>query len=308
MYAIIDLGSNTVRMNIYKVRKKNLKLKSSFKETISLAAYLDGDVLSDDGIAVAVKTVNQFLKQLKDDRIKKTYLIATATLRKAKNHDQFFAAIKHHPTLEIHLLSGPEEAEYDFHAVHLEQPDASGIVVDIGGGSTEIITYQDGKILSAEALTIGSLSAYMENVDKLIPNLKEQKKIKKRVRKELDQLAFVIPQGPMRMHGVGGTLRATKKFIDKAPITKQAQWIDLRQIKPLIEDLTSMEKAAYLKIIRTVPERIHTISTGLVILDTIHEYFQVDSMRVFTQGVREGFIVKNLERDFPELKPLQLKL
>jgi exopolyphosphatase/guanosine-5'-triphosphate,3'-diphosphate pyrophosphatase len=60
MYAIIDLGSNTVRMNIYKVTKKTLKLKSSFKETISLAAYLDHDVLSNEGLNKAITTVNKF--------------------------------------------------------------------------------------------------------------------------------------------------------------------------------------------------------------------------------------------------------
>ena len=63
-----------------------------------------------------------------------------------------------------------------------------------------------------------------------------------------------------------------------------------------------------LKLIRTVPERIHTVGTGLVILDAIREYFSATHMRIFTQGVREGFMVKQLEIDFPELAPLGLKL
>jgi len=308
MYAIIDLGSNTVRMNIYKIRKKTLKLKSSFKETISLAAYLDKDILSDEGIEMAVKTVNQFLKQLKDSRIKKTYLIATATLRKAKNNHLFFEALKHSPKLDIHLLSGREEAEYDFHAVFLDDPETSGIVVDIGGGSTEIVTYENGEILSAEALTIGSLSAYMDHVDKLIPGPKERKKIKKKVLSELKSLNLSLPSGPLSIQGVGGTLRAARKLIHPQNASKLPDTLSLKDIQPLIDLLTSKEKKAYLKIIRTVPERIHTIITGLVILEAIQEFFDVHTMKVYTQGVREGFIVKNLEKDFPELKPLQLKL
>jgi exopolyphosphatase/guanosine-5'-triphosphate,3'-diphosphate pyrophosphatase len=308
MYAIIDLGSNTVRMNIYKVTKKTLKLKSSFKETISLAAYLDRDVLSDEGLNVAISTVNKFLKQLKDSRIKKTYLIATATLRKAKNNDRFFKALKAQKNLSIHLLSGREEAEYDFHAVFLDAPDQNGIVVDIGGGSTEIVTYENGKILSADALSIGSLSAYMDHVKKLIPGPKERRKIKRKVTKELQNAAFIIPSGPLTIHGVGGTLRAARKLLDIKADPYHPNLMALDTVKPLIELLTSKEKSAYLKIIRTVPERIHTISTGLVILEAIQEFFEVHSMKVFTQGVREGFMVKNLEKDFPELRPLQLKL
>lgn len=308
MYAIIDLGSNTARLNIYKVKKHILKLKSSHKETVGLAAYLEDGVLSDEGLHVAIHTVQKFLKELKGSRIQKTYLIATATIRKAANKDQFMNAFQSVKHLEMHLLSGPEEATYDFHAVFLDAPEKDGVVVDIGGGSTEIVTFENGEILSADAIPIGSLSSYMDHVKKLIPGKKAQRKIKKQVTKHLHAAQLKMPTKQPMIHGVGGTMRAARKLIDPSLDPYAAEPVALSHVKPLIALITSKEKDAYLKLIRTVPERIHTIGTGLVILDAIQEFFAAEHMRIFTQGVREGFIVKNLEKDFPELKPLTLKL
>ena len=308
MYAIIDLGSNTARLNVYKVKNHVLKLKSSNKETIGLAAYLERGVLSDAGLRVAIQTVQKFLKELRGSRIQKTYLIATATIRKAANKDQFMDAFKGVKGLEMHLLSGPQEATYDFHAVFLDAPEKNGVIVDIGGGSTEIVTYENGEILSADAIPIGSLSSYMDHVKKLIPGKNAQRKIKKHVTKHLKAAQLKLPPHPPIIHGVGGTMRAARKLIDQTLDPYAAVPISLSHLKPLISFIASKDKDAYLKLIRTVPERIHTIGTGLVILDAIQEYFQATHVRVFTQGVREGFIIQHLETDFPDLKPLTLKL
>lgn len=308
MYAIIDLGSNTVRLNIYKVKNHILQLKSTAKETIGLAAYIEADYLTDEGLDVAIQTVTKFIKDIKETRVKKAYLIATAVIRKAKNKDVFLDALKPFKMLDVHLLSGKQEATYDFHAVFLDAPETNGIVVDIGGGSTEIVIYKDSMIQQADAIPIGSLSSYMEHVEKLIPGKKAQKHIKKRVKNYLTEKGFKKPGASYIIHGVGGTMRATRKLLFSGHDYNDHTALPMEWVKPLIADISSKEKAAYLRLIRTVPERIHTIGTGLIILDAIHEYFQSNEMRIFTQGVREGFMIKQLENDYPELMPLGIKI
>jgi len=308
MYAIIDLGSNTVRMNLYRIKNHQLVLKNSHKETIGLAAYLEDGLLTDEGLHVAISTVKKFLSEIKGDRIKKIYLIATATLRKAHNKDAFFNAFKSVDKLDIHLLSGEEEAIYDFHAVFLDAPENNGLVVDIGGGSSEIVVYKNNTIVRADAIPIGSLSAYMDYVKKLIPSKKARKNIKKNVFKYLKEAGFEPLNEPLMVHGVGGTMRAARKLLSPDSDPLKAEALSMTPLKDLITFIASKEKTAYLKLIRTVPERIHTVGTGLVILDAIRDYFSATHMRIFTQGVREGFMVKQLEKDFPELSPLGLKL
>jgi exopolyphosphatase/guanosine-5'-triphosphate,3'-diphosphate pyrophosphatase len=308
MYAIIDLGSNTVRMNLYRIKNHQLVLKNSHKETIGLAAYLEDGFLTDEGLNVAISTVKKFLAEIKGDRIKKIYLIATATLRKAGNKEIFFKAFKSVEKLDIYLLSGEEEAIYDFHAVFLDAPEKNGLVVDIGGGSSEIVVYKDNTILHADAIPIGSLSAYMDYVKKLIPSKNARKKIKKSVFKYLKEAGFEPLDEPLMVHGVGGTMRAARKLLSPETDPLKAEALSMTPLKDLIDFIASKEKTAYLKLIRTVPERIHTVGTGLVILDAIKDYFSATHMRIFTQGVREGFMVKQLEKDFPELAPLGLKL
>lgn len=307
MYAVIDLGSNTVRMNIYHIKKGRLTLKDSYKETIGLAAYLENDTLSKEGLDIALDTVIGFLSKLDDRLVNKVYLIATATIRKARNNDVFLEKLQPYDNLEIHLLSGREEALYDYHAVTLGAMEDRGVVVDIGGGSTEIVTFEDGQALSAFAIPVGSLSSYMDDVDKLIPTHKAALRIRSKVFQCLSSRKIKRPEGTLSIHGIGGTVRATLKLIQSRTDEDLGGVIPSEQIQPLIERIHEKTKESYLMLIRTVPERIHTIGTGMIILQAIIDYFDAPTVRVYNQGIREGFVMKHLEEDYPELRPLRLK-
>ncbi|MFW6299138.1 MAG: hypothetical protein ACOC14_05600 [Bacillota bacterium] len=307
MYAVIDLGSNTVRMNVYNIKKGKLNLKDSYKETIGLAAYLEDDKLTKEGLDIALDTVKTFLSKLEGKRVKKVYLIATATIRKARNNQAFLDSLKPYENLEIHLLSGKEEALYDYHAVTLGDMEEKGVVVDIGGGSTEVVTFENGKVLSAFAMPIGSLSSYMNDVDKLIPSEKAALRIRSKVFQQLSVNTVSRPEGALSIHGIGGTIRATLKLVQSKSDEKLNGIIPSDKIQPIIDTIHEKNKESYLMLIRTVPERIHTIGTGMIILQAIIDYFDAPTVRIYNQGIREGFIMKHLQEDFPELKPLRLK-
>ena len=86
MHAIIDLGSNTVRLNVYEVKDSKVSLVFSKKEFVSLASYINSyQQLSEEGIVAALSIINHFVKTLQNLNIKQGYLIATASLRNITN-------------------------------------------------------------------------------------------------------------------------------------------------------------------------------------------------------------------------------
>lgn len=88
-----------------------------------------------------------------------------------------------------------------------------GLLVDIGGGSTELVLYEEGKIQNTMSLPIGSFSLHKKYADDFLPSKREMKRIEKRVLKELNKIEEInIPVNTKIICGVGGTVRATCKL------------------------------------------------------------------------------------------------
>jgi len=168
------------------------------------------------------------------------------------------------------------------------------MVIDIGGGSTELVALEKQEIVFAKAINVGSLNAYIDYVEKIIPKVKELRKIKKAVKKAIDKLALP-PFKPKTLYGVGGTIRAARKLaIGVFNLASDHRELTLKIIQDLIEFLLKKEKASYLKSIQIIPERMHTILPGLKILETIVKEFGKPLVVVSNYGVREGFLMQKL--------------
>lgn len=295
MKAIIDLGSNTVRLNVYQVVNQKLDLVFSKKEFVSLASYInDYQQLTEEGIQSALHVVKDFVKILVNLNIKEGYLIATASLRNVTNRIAVIERIRKVVPFEVELLTEEQEALADLEGVILDTKFDQGLVVDIGGGSTELVALEKQEIVFAKAIKIGSLNAYLDYVEKIIPKEKELKKVKKAVEKAIDKLELP-PFKPKTLYGVGGTIRAARKLaVGVFNLASDHRELSLKIIRDLIEFLLKKEKASYLKSIQIIPERMHTILPGLKILETIVKEFGKPLVVVSNYGVREGFLMQKL--------------
>jgi exopolyphosphatase / guanosine-5'-triphosphate,3'-diphosphate pyrophosphatase len=295
MHAIIDLGSNTVRLNVYEVKDNKVSLVFSKKEFVSLASYINSyQQLSEEGIVAALSIINHFVKTLQNLNIKQGYLIATASLRNITNRTAVVEKIRKIVPFEVELLSEQQEALADLEGVMMETKFDQGLVLDIGGGSTELVALEKQEVIYANAIKIGSLSAYIDYVNKIIPKEKELKKIKKAVEKAIDKLA--LPEfKPKMIYGVGGTIRAVKKLAIRVfDLPHDQKELTLKMIQDLNEFLSKKDKETYLKIIQIIPERIHTIQPGLKILETIVKHFGKPLVVVSDVGLREGYLLQKL--------------
>lgn len=298
-YAIIDIGSNSIRLTVYRHDEEDNKVYIQFKDKImaGLAGHVEDGMLTERGIKKACYALKIYKRILGNLDIGNIYPFATASLRNISNTSAAIEQIKLETGFEVDVVSGEQEAKLDFIGATKIINIDDGILVDIGGGSTEIVVFRDKKILTALSMPVGSLNMYKKHVKNLLPTKSERKLIVKEVKKELEKLDIDIEAKYLNMCGVGGTIRATRKLsVELGDNEKTNKEVDIEDMKKVIKELEGDEKDTIDKILQVVPERIHTIIPGVVILNTITKYFETQRIYVSSYGVREGYLFENVIR------------
>ena len=202
--AIIDIGSNTVRLVIYGGSPRAPSILFNEKVTARLGRDLDANgMLADESIELALAGLERFALLLADLEVKRVDTVATAAVRDAKNGKEFLAQVKS-LGLEPRLLSGLDEATYSAQGVLGAFPVARGIVADIGGGSLELVPVEDGTVGEGCSLPAGTLR---------LPNLGggDRSKLRDKLRKMIGKKAPEMA-GEGDLYLVGGTWRALAAF------------------------------------------------------------------------------------------------
>ena len=289
--AIIDLGSNTIRLSIYSVdqtnRFENLLNK---KETVGLASYIENGSMSENGIIRAISTLNRDKTICDGFGIHDIHVIATAPLRNIDNSDYAIERIQKATGLTIHLLSGEQEATLDFEGAMLCTDIQDGLLIDIGGGSTELVCFKDHKILQAISLPIGSLLGYTKFFKSLTPTKKQIKALKQHFNELLSVTDFIKTQNTTHAIGVGGSIRAVNKCFKRSYSLNDNMVLTTKQIKSLYKLIKTMDDDGLNLILKSAPDRIHTIISGMTILMVILDHFDVDDLTISSYGVREGYL------------------
>lgn len=294
-YGVIDVGSNTIRLCIYDVRDGNVISLFNNKNTAGLIGYVNDGELSRAGIKKACDVLAEQKDMAVCAGVKQLFVFATASLRNISNTEEALKIIKEKTGLDVDVLSGYEEAVLDFQGAAGSMNLREGIMVDIGGGSTEILVFKSGKIKNAASLELGSLSMYKTYVSKLFPKNSERKAMRKKVKTELEKLKFLRGVSYDNVLGIGGTLRAVKKFNnERFGLKKDNNRIPVENMRLLLEELEDGEKQTLNKILRVAPERIHTLIPGMVILDTICGFCGCKEINMSSFGVREGYLYKKV--------------
>lgn len=311
-YAVIDIGSNTIRLCVYQVEGEAFHLLFSEKVMAGLAGYVKDGTLSPAGIRQAAAALTKFRELLAQFDIVHTFVFATASLRNITNTEEAVRQISAQTGVSIDLLSGEEEAVLGYRGSLHAQDLSSGLLIDIGGGSTELVVFEQGAVRLAKSLPVGSLSLHTQYVKKFLPKAEEQEQIRKRIRQEFDrfkkapekpapasdgrEISSLHPDYP-EICGVGGTARAALKLINaEYRLPHNNRQFSAGQLHALTEELCLRNKEARTRILRACPDRVHTIIPGLLILDALVRQCGGRRITVSRFGVREGYLCKQLER------------
>lgn len=295
MYAVIDIGSNTVRLSVFSIQDGEIKPMFSRKNAAALISYIDQKgSLSDRGIRKAISVLSSFKKIIENIKIKNVYVIATASFRNISNSEQTVNAIREATGFEVNIISGEEEGTCGFIGASYNINLDSGLLVDIGGGSTEFVFYQDKKVLASYSIPIGSLSLFSGFVSGLIPKKEEYRKMKQYIREQIETIEKPETQTAL-LCGVGGTTRAACKLINDyfdLPLSNRS--VEPRQLKKVLKDFYKNTDGGVERILRIVPDRLHTIIPGMLLLRTIAKHFCCEKIIISEYGVREGYLIKTV--------------
>ncbi len=293
--AIIDIGSNSMRLTVYEVSRNTFKILFREKIMAGLAGYVDHGILSDEGIECAYNGLLDFKETVDLLNINKVNVFATASLRNIENTDEAVRAIKAATGYLVEVISGEEEAVYGYTGAMLELDHRLGSFIDIGGASTEIVVFSEKAPHSVMSFPIGSLSLYRECVKKILPGEASLKKIQNAISSGIDGKRLLEFQKQSPTLCVGGTARAILKITKKIyGLPSDCRTITATQLKEVCTLLCKTDKTATDLILKLEPDRIHTIIPGVMILNYITMLFKADEIVVSKFGVREGYLCKRI--------------
>lgn len=250
-YSLIDLGSSSVKLIIFQVDDKGgIVKKYEDKMTVNLAEnFYPQEIIKEEPIKRVLKALIQFNKHISTFGVDTVKLISTGVARKAKNVDIFKRLIKDHTGLDIEIISGQEEAELLYKGVinDFEEPDRKFLIINIGGGTTEVI-YGDKKnieFLRSVPIGVSEINEkYIENYpisDNLFDRLENE--IKSRIKKlnlpSIDKQTIYIHTG-----GELAYMKALKFNLVNSDLSSPAHplIISIRDFKKRAEEIRNMTK------------------------------------------------------------------
>ena len=293
-YAVIDIGSNSMRLTAYEVDKHQFRVLFREKVMAGLAGYVDNGRLNYEGIATACEGLEQFRQLLELLQIEQVSVFATASLRNISNTEQAVKEIQAATGFAVEVISGEEEAFLGYSGAMQELHMAEGVFLDIGGASTEIATFADRHLMEVKSYPVGSLKLYHDCVKKVLPSPSGLKRILARLNETFGAAVTPVPGG--RLACVGGTARAALKFAKKVfGLSMDCHAFSAEQLEILCEALCKVDRATIDLILKTEPERIHTAIPGLLILRCQARRYQATEIVVSKFGVREGYLCQRIQ-------------
>lgn len=304
--AAIDVGTNSVHMVIVKIQPElpAFTIIGREKDTVRLGNFRPGtNCLSDEAMARGIAALKR-CKQIADShQADDIVTVATSATREASNGQVFIDRVKQEVGLEINLISGMEEARRIYLGVlsGMELHGKPHAIIDIGGGSTEIIlgTGERHRFLSSTKVGAVRLNAQMVTTNPISREefLQLQAYVRGRIEPNIDELKTKLTDGEsISLIGTSGTaeslaiLTAIEK-LGTVPSRMNGYIMTMDELDKVIQKLRRMSYSERLKLPEISARRAEIIVPGAVILQEAMRMLGVDKITICEHALREGLVV-----------------
>lgn len=297
--AVIDIGSNTLRLLIGNIKANKINKLYTDRVVTQLGRNLiENRVITEKAIDSSIKALKNFKKISEKFDVSCIIAVGTSALREAKNSVYFCKKVRESTGINVHIISGQEEAYYTLHGVMDEEfkEEDSVFIIDVGGGSTEWIHFRK-KFFKMGSMPIGVLKI-KERYLNIEPYSEEEISNAKNFIKEEVKNSF--PQVKInRFIATGGTA-STLAMInfglsEYIPEKIHMSEIDVLKVKQILKKLLSISLEERKKINGMPSDRADIICPGLLILEEIADYLNIEKLTISENGILEG-IMKNYKR------------
>jgi exopolyphosphatase / guanosine-5'-triphosphate,3'-diphosphate pyrophosphatase len=303
--ASIDIGSNTVLLLISEINFINLEVKSVknyYRVPRISKGLLPGEPISSKKIDELLTILKEYKKICREFAVQKILPVATNALRITSNSAEIISIIKNELDIEVKIIEGHEEAQLSFlGAVFPIGNNVNKTVIDIGGGSTEIIFGNNDNLLFKKSFQIGVVSL----TEKFL--FKEQKTVDDIIRTEfytkeiLDELSSQIPYGveTIAVAGTPTTLSCifqeikiyNENRVENSILTYENVCSIIDEIYPLSEQEMSERYG------QVVEGREDVLLAGCIILKVFMEKVGLKKITVSNKGLRYGVVIDYMLRN-----------
>jgi exopolyphosphatase / guanosine-5'-triphosphate,3'-diphosphate pyrophosphatase len=290
--AAVDLGSNSFHMVVARHSHGQLVILDRLREMVRLAAGLDEQGRIDKTVAArCIECLQRFGQRLRDMKAESVRVVGTNTLRKAHRKQSFLERAREALGHPIEIISGIEEARLIYLGVANTMPNEPGrrLVVDIGGGSSELIIGEQFNTLRLESLHMGCVSLSLEHFGdgKVSEKRFRRARVAARLQLEPIQAAF-RSQGWERAVGSSGTIRVIDELVRHFDANATA--VTAPGLERLIRETIEAGQVSQLRLPGLTPERAPVFPGGLAILAEMFDALGIAQMRVAEGALREGLL------------------
>ena len=286
-FAVIDLGSNSVRMSVNELQKDgSYRLLEKLRATVRLSEGMTNDnFLKEEAMSRVIDAIVEFVKIAKDYKCASIAAVATAALRNAANKELFLSRVKEKAQLQFEIISGEEEAYYSYLAVKETVGIKDGVIYDTGGGSTEITLVRNGEVKKAISLPLGAviMTEQMKN--------RSQMQLYKYVSSYIGGIDWLDECEGLPLYGIGGSARAMAMLYKKqylSPDLVDGVKIPYHAVAKIYQDIfaTPLEKRKDIKGMDV--SRADIILAGLTPVKVLMDMIGSPNVSVCAAGVKEG--------------------
>jgi exopolyphosphatase/guanosine-5'-triphosphate,3'-diphosphate pyrophosphatase len=310
--AVVDLGSNSWRLVVFTYEPAAWwKLTDELYETVRIGAGLAATGrLSDEAIARGLETLSVFERFCRANHIAPddVHVVATSAIRDAANGREFLADAERETGLRIETLSAHDEAFFGYVAAANTTTIENGVVLEIGGGSMQLIHVQNRLAREMSSFPLGAVRL----TEQFLPGdgpakRKELARLREHVTDALSDLGWLASSGK-RLVGIGGAVRNLAAAVQAANGTLdlgvQGFLIEPRVLSELVARLASMPVAEHGTLPGIKPGRGDIILAAAVTLDTVVQLGGFDGIEATEAGLREGvFFARTLLEETEPLFP-----
>ncbi len=307
--AIIDLGSNSVRMLLMKMCDDgSYKMLDQVKDMVRLSEGMgDENTLKPVPIKRTMNTLNLFKKLIRVHHTDQVIPIATAAVRNAANQALFLDKVKMETGFDFRVASGEEEARYGYLGVINTMDLDAGVMIDIGGASTEVGWIENRQLKKAVSFSFGAvvLTEKFLGREKITPD--KVKKVEQYVKKHLEELDWLKPLKGYPVVGLGGTIRTLAKM-NKHKIGYPLESLHNYQMSDdEVEEHYQQLTKGTIDEIRQIPgvnkDRSDIIAAGVAPLWALMKTLNTKKLMISGNGLREGVFYEQYlkEMGLPEI-------
>lgn len=294
--AVIDLGSNSWRLVVFTYAPGGWwKLTDELYETVRIGEGLAASgKLSDEAMDRGIETLSVFARFCRANRLAPDHIhaIATSAIRDATNREAFIARAHAETGVEIKVLSARDEAFYGYVAAVNTSTLTEGAVVDLGGGSMQLVRVADRRPLAMESFPLGAVRL----TERFLPGegpakKKEIARVRAHVEAALAELSWLSSSGP-RLVGIGGAVRnlaaAAQRAAGHLDIGIQGYLITPAALGSLVDTLAALPVSERGGVPGIKFGRGDIILAGAITLQTVLEAGSFDGIEATEAGLREG--------------------